>query len=201
MTDLAGRLLVATHNLGKQQEIAHLLRPYGVQVVGPDVFGLAVPEETETSFSGNALLKARAAATATGLVALADDSGLEVDALDGDPGVRTADWAETPKGRDFSFGMVRVHDALVRKGAPEPWSARFRCALALWWPDGKCDVFEGSVEGRVVWPPRGAQGHGYDPIFLPDGYSETFGEMDRWEKNRISHRGNAAQRLIDACFT
>lgn len=194
------RLLVATHNRGKLEEMEHLLAPFGVSVIGAADMNLPEPAETESSFVGNARIKAHAAAKATGLPALADDSGLEVAALGGAPGVHTADWAETGQGRDFVMAMRRVHDELLASGAPKPHRARFVCTLVLAWPDGHDEVFEGSVPGRIVWPMRGEHGHGYDPIFLPDGYDQTFGEMDRWEKNRISHRGRAVARLIDACL-
>lgn len=193
-------LVVATHNRGKLEEIAALLAPFSVAVTSNADHGLPEPEETEESFAGNAAIKARAAAMATGLPALADDSGLEVDALGGAPGVRTADWAETGSGRDFGVAMERVWRELVAAGAEEPWRARFRCALVLCWPDGHLEVFEGKVEGRIVWPGRGDQGHGYDPVFQPDGFDQTFGEMDRWEKNRMSHRGTAFAKLVAGCF-
>ncbi|WP_245964194.1 RdgB/HAM1 family non-canonical purine NTP pyrophosphatase [Roseovarius spongiae] len=193
-------LLVATHNTGKLEEIAHLLQPYGVRVIGAAARDLPVPEETETTFAGNARIKAHAAARATGLPALSDDSGLEIDALDGAPGVYTADWAETPNGRDFVMAMTKAHDLLLQSGKPEPWSARFCCTLVLAWPDGHDEVFPGVIEGRVTWPMRGDQGHGYDPIFLPDGYDTTFAEMDRWEKNRMSHRADAFAKLVKGCF-
>ena len=193
-------LVVATHNRGKLEEIAALLAPFGVAVTSNADHGLPEPEETEETFAGNAGIKARAAAMATGLPALADDSGLEVDGLDGQPGVRTADWAETGSGRDFGVAMERVWRELVARGAAEPWTARFRCALVLCWPDGHEEVFEGKVEGSIVWPGRGTQGHGYDPVFQPDGFDQTFGEMDRWEKNRMSHRGAAFAKLVAACF-
>jgi XTP/dITP diphosphohydrolase len=193
-------LLVATHNRGKLEEIATLLEPYGVTVVGAADKGLSEPEETETTFEGNARIKAHAAARATGLPALADDSGIEIDALDGAPGVFTANWAETETGRDFVMAMGKAHDSLVESGAERPWTARFRCTLVLAWPDGHDEVFPGKVEGQIVWPMRGNQGHGYDPIFMPDGYLETFGEMDRWEKNRISHRADAFAKLVSGCF-
>lgn len=193
-------LLVATHNAGKLEEIAALLEPYGVRVVGAAEKGLIEPEETETTFAGNARIKAHAAAKATGLPALSDDSGIEIDALDGQPGVHTADWAETGSGRDFIMAMTRAHDMLVARGAPEPWTARFCCTLVLAWPDGHDEVFPGTVEGRVVWPMRGDQGHGYDPIFQPDGYDLTFAEMDRWEKNRMSHRADAFAKFVKGCF-
>jgi XTP/dITP diphosphohydrolase len=193
-------LVVATHNRGKLEEIAALLAPFGVTVTSNADHGLPEPEETEETFGGNAAIKARAAARATGLPALADDSGLEVDALGGAPGVRTADWAETGSGRDFGVAMERVWRELVASGAPEPWAARFRCALVLCWPDGHEELFEGSAEGRIVWPGRGMQGHGYDPVFQPEGFAQTFGEMDRWEKNRMSHRGDAFAKLVAGCF-
>ena len=169
-------------------------------VVGAAELGLPEPEETETTFAGNARLKAHAAARASGLVALADDSGLAVDALGGAPGVFTADWATTAQGRDFAVGMTRVWRELEAIRAPEPRLARFRCTLALAWPDGEDHIFEGSVSGRLVWPGRGVQGHGFDPIFQPDGFDITFGEMDRWEKNRRSHRADAFARLVAAVF-
>jgi XTP/dITP diphosphohydrolase len=194
------RLLVATHNKGKLEEIADLLKPYGVSVVGAAEMNLPEPEETETTFVGNARIKAHAAAKATGLPALSDDSGIEIDALDGAPGVYTADWAETPNGRDFVMAMERAHRELEAKNAPHPRTARFCCTLVLAWPDGHDEVFPGVMPGQVVWPMRGDQGHGYDPIFQPDGYDITFGEMDRWEKNRISHRADAFRKLVEGCF-
>ena len=189
------KLLVATHNSGKLEEIADLLGDFGISVCGANEMNLAEPEETGTTFVENARIKAHAATKATGLPALADDSGIEIDALDGAPGVHTADWAETPNGRDFILAMTRVHDELVSRGAPQPWTARFCCTFVLAWPDGHDEVFEGRMEGQIVWPMRGQQGHGFDPIFQPKGYDQTFGEMDRWEKNRISHRADAFRKL------
>jgi XTP/dITP diphosphohydrolase len=193
-------LLVATHNAGKLDEIRALLAPYPVAVTSAAELGLHEPAETETTFVGNARVKAHAAAKATGQPALADDSGIEVDALDGAPGIYTADWAETPFGRDFRKAMERVHRKLEKIEAPEPRTARFRCTLVLAWPDGHDEVFEGVIEGRCVWPMRGAEGHGYDPIFQPDGHDRTLGEMHPDEKNRISHRADAFAKLIAACF-
>lgn len=193
-------LLVATHNAGKLEEIANLLAPHRVQVIGADEKGLAEPEETETTFVGNARIKAHAAARATGMPALSDDSGIEIDALGGQPGVYTANWAETETGRDFGAAMKKTRDMLLDSGAPEPWTARFCCTLVLAWPDGHDEVFPGTVRGRIVWPMRGENGHGYDPIFQPDGYGITFGEMDRWEKNRISHRADAFRQFVKGCF-
>ena len=189
-------LLVATHNAGKLEEIADLIGDHGIKVIGAAERGLPEPEETGTTFVENARIKAHAAATATGLPALADDSGIAIDALDGAPGVYTADWAETPSGRDFVMAMTRAHDELESRSAPHPRKAAFCCTFVLAWPDGHDEVFEGRMTGQIVWPMRGDQGHGYDPIFQPDGYSETFGEMNRWEKNRISHRADAFRKLV-----
>ena len=194
------RLVLASHNAGKLEEIGRLLEPYGVDVISAGALRLPEPAETEDSFIGNARIKAHAAARATGLPALADDSGIEVEGLGGAPGVYTADWAETPTGRDFGLAMRRTWEALERVRAPYPRRARFCCTLVLAWPDGKDDVFQGVVDGQVVWPLRGTEGHGYDPMFQPDGYDVTFGEMDRWEKNRISHRADAFRKLVEAWF-
>ncbi|MER3355762.1 MAG: non-canonical purine NTP pyrophosphatase, partial [Hoeflea sp. D1-CHI-28] len=158
------------------------------------------PEETETNFVGIARIKAHSAAKATGLPALSDDSGIEIDALGGMPGVWTADWAETETGRDFVVAMNRAHDELLKSGAPQPWTARFCCTLVLAWPDGHDEVFPGTVDGHVVWPMRGDMGHGYDPVFQPNGYDRTFGEMDGNEKNRMSHRADAFAKLVQGCF-
>ncbi|HBM59946.1 RdgB/HAM1 family non-canonical purine NTP pyrophosphatase [Salipiger marinus] len=193
-------LLVATHNAGKLEEITDLLQPYGIEVVGAKQMNLPEPEETGTTFVENARLKAHAAAQATGLPALSDDSGIAIDALDGAPGVYTADWAETGSGRDFVMAMQKAHQALLDSGAAEPWTARFCCTLVLAWPDGHDEVFPGVMEGRVVWPMRGDQGHGYDPIFQPDGHDVTFAEMERFAKNRISHRADAFTKLVQGCF-
>ena len=193
-------LLVATHNAGKLEEIATLLKPYGVSVIGAAEKGLVEPDETGTTFVENARIKAHAAAKATGMPALSDDSGIEIAALDGAPGVYTADWAETGAGRDFVMAMTKAHDWLIAKSAPQPWRARFCCTLVLAWPDGHDEVFPGTVEGRIVWPMRGLNGHGYDPIFQPDGHEITFAEMDRWAKNEISHRADAFRQLVTRCF-
>lgn len=191
-------LLVATHNKGKLEEMEALLAPFGIRVTGAADHDLPEPEETGTTFVENARIKAHAAAKATGLPALSDDSGIEIDALNGAPGVYTADWAETPEGRDFVMAMRKTHDLLEAQGAPHPRTARFCCTLVLAWPDGHDEVFPGVMEGQVVWPMRGEQGHGYDPIFQPAGYDITFGEMDRWEKNKISHRARAVEQLKQA---
>ena len=195
------RLVLASHNAGKLEEIERLLQPFGVDVVSVAALGLPEPAETEDSFIGNARIKAHAAARASGMPALADDSGIEVAALGGAPGVYTADWAETPQGRDFDMAMRRTWDAVEAAQASAPRLARFCCTLALAWPDGEDVIFQGFVDGQLVWPPRGTQGHGYDPMFQPDGHSITFGEMDRWEKNQISHRANAFRQLVAGCFT
>jgi XTP/dITP diphosphohydrolase len=195
-----GKLVVATHNAGKAAEIAALLAPFGVTILSAAALGLTEPEETEATFAGNARIKAHAAAQATGLPALADDSGISVDALGGAPGVHTADWAETPDGRDFGKAMMRTWAALEAVSAPHPRRAQFRCTLVLAWPDGHDEVFEGQVAGVVVWPMRGDQGHGYDPVFQPDGHAVTFGEMDQGQKNRISHRADAFRKLTEGCF-
>lgn len=194
------KLLVATHNKGKLEEIADLLTPYGVSCIGAAEMDLPEPEETGTTFVENARIKAHAAAQATGLPALSDDSGIEIDALGGAPGVYTADWAETETGRDFVMAMERSYRELIKSGVAEPWTARFCCTLVLAWPDGEDLVFPGVMEGKVVWPMRGEQGHGYDPIFQPTGYDVTFGEMDRWEKNKISHRADAFAKFVAGCF-
>ena len=188
-------LLVATNNQAKLEEISELLTDFGIRVIGAKQMGLLEPEETGTTFVENARIKAHAAVASTGLPALADDSGIEIDALGGAPGVYTADWAETPKGRDFIMAMTRAHDALQKSGALKPRIARFCCTFVLAWPDGHDEVFEGCVEGQFVWPMRGEQGHGYDPVFQPDGYNLTFGEMGRQLKNRISHRAAAFRKL------
>lgn len=193
-----GRLVIASHNAGKVREIGDLLGPYGLQTVSAADLGLAVPEETEDSFAGNARIKAHAAAEASGLPALSDDSGLCVDALDGAPGVHTADWAETPAGRDFGIAMARVQDLLDARGAPEPRRAAFVCTLCIAWPDGADALYEGRVEGRLVWPPRGELGFGYDPVFVPEGEHLTFGEMAPAEKHKMSHRARAFAKLVEA---
>ena len=193
-------LVVATHNHGKLEEITDLLAPFNVAVKGAKELNLTEPEETETTFVGNARTKAHAAARATGLPALSDDSGITIDSLGGAPGVYTADWAETPNGRDFVMAMKKTHGALEAANAPFPRRAQFRCTLVLAWPDGHDEVFEGVMPGVIVWPMRGDQGHGYDPIFQPDGYDITFGEMDRWEKNKISHRADAFKKFVAGCF-
>lgn len=195
------RLLVATHNRGKLEEIAKLLEGFGISVVSAGDLGLPEPAETEDSFIGNARIKAHTAAQATGLPSLSDDSGITIDALDGAPGVYTADWAETPTGRDFVMAMTKTWDRLEVIAAPAPRLAQFRCTLVLAWPDGHDEVFEGVMAGQIVWPMRGDQGHGYDPIFQPLGGDLTFGEMDRWQKNQISHRADAFRKLVEGCFT
>lgn len=192
---LERKLLVATHNAGKLEEMRALFAPHGIEVVGAAGMGLDEPAETETSFVGNARIKAQAAMAATGLPVLADDSGITVDGLDGAPGVHTADWAATPDGRDFMQAMQRTWDELEARGVPEPRTAQFRATLLMLWPDGHEEVFEGVAPGRLVWPPRGQLGHGYDPIFLPQGHDRTYAEMTAEEKNAISHRAEAFRKL------
>lgn len=190
-----GALVVASHNPGKVREIDDLLRPYGIATKGAAALGLPEPEETGATFVANAELKARAAARAAGLPALADDSGLAVAALDGAPGIYSARWAGPDK--DFALAMRKVEDALA--GKPDR-AAEFVAALALAWPDGHCESFEGRVSGALVWPPRGTRGFGYDPMFRPDGLALTFGEMDPDAKHAISHRARAFAKLTEACF-
>ena len=193
-------LVIASHNSGKIREIRDLLKPFGVGVRSSADFGLSEPDETEETFAGNARIKAHYSASETRLPALADDSGMEVDALDGAPGVHTADWAETPDGRDFVQAMTRTWTMLEERRAPRPRTARFRCTLCLAWPDGHDEIFEGKAEGRVVWPMRGTRGFGYDPMFLPNGESETFGEMDPARKHSMSHRADAFAKLVSGCL-
>ncbi len=190
-----GRLVIASHNKGKVKEINELVSPFGIEAVSAGDLGLSDPEETEKTFAGNAALKARAAAEASNLPALADDSGLLVDALGGAPGIYSARWAGEP--RDFGLAMEKVREALDEIGA-EDFSARFVCALCVAWPDGQEEVFEGQVRGTLVFPPRGDKGFGYDPIFLPDRYDMTFGEMDPEDKHAISHRADAFRKLTKA---
>jgi len=194
------RLVVASHNAGKVRDIGDLMRPFGVATVSAAELDLPEPEETETSFEGNARLKAHAAARASGLPALADDSGLAVEALGGEPGIYSARWAETPAGRDFGHAMLTVWDKLEALGAPEPRRAAFICALTLAWPDGHDEIFLGRCEGRLVWPPRGLKGFGYDPIFVAEGEEITFGEMDPETKHSMSHRADAFLQLVATCF-
>jgi XTP/dITP diphosphohydrolase len=192
------RIVIATHNKGKLREVAALLTPYGIETVSAGELGLPEPEETEESFLGNAAIKARAAARASGLPALADDSGFSVAALAGAPGVRTADWAMQPDGsRDYADAMRKVMEAAQEFEDRTAW---FSCALVLAWPDGHLEGFEGRAMGQWTWPPRGAHGFGYDPMFLPDRREETFGEMDPAEKHRISHRAAAFRLLSAACL-
>ena len=195
MPRLSGRLVVASHNSGKVREIAALLAPLGVEAVSAVSLGLPEPEETETTFAGNAALKAHAAAEASGLPALADDSGLEVAALGGAPGVYSARWAG--ENRDFAIAMARVRDEMQARKATDR-SARFVCVLALATPGGRVDVFEGEARGQIVWPPRGDKGFGYDPIFEPEGHTRTFGEMSHEEKLPLTHRAHAFEKLIAA---
>ncbi len=188
------KLLIATHNQGKVDEFRHMLNTAGIEVTSNIDFNLPEPEETEDNFIGNALIKARAAMKATGLPALADDSGISIDALDGAPGVYTADWAETSTGRDFKMAMETVNEKIG--GIKGSETAYFTSVLALAFPDGREEIFEGRVDGKLCWPMRGENGHGYDPIFVPEGHSESFAEMDPIYKNIISHRSKSVQKFL-----
>ncbi len=207
---LSGKVVIATHNAGKLREMQELLAPFGIEAVSAGALGLPVPEETGHMFAENAGIKAHAAAKATGLPAISDDSGLCVEALDGAPGIFTADWAGP--NRDYPGAMARVDRELRTRGAttPDERRAHFVSALVVAWPDGHGELFEGRVFGYVVWPPRGAQGFGYDPLFQPDGHSRTFGEMSAEEKHGIdwssaepkalSHRARAFAKLAQGCL-
>lgn len=192
-----GKLVVASHNPGKVREIAELLAPLGVETVSAADLGLGEPDETGETFRENAELKALAAAKAAKLPALADDSGLCVEALGGAPGVYSARWAGPTK--DFAFAMEKLRRGMLEAG-PVDTNAWFICGLALAWPDGDVEYFEGRVDGDLVWPPRGEKGFGYDPVFVPHGYETTFGEMEPQAKHDISHRAHAFRQLVDACF-
>lgn len=194
------RIVIATHNKGKLEEFRQLFLPHGVDVVSAGELGLAEPEETENSFIGNARIKARAAMQATGLVTLSDDSGLCVDALNGDPGVYTADWAGPE--RDWVMAMRTVEEKLQATGATttEKRKASFNCTLCVLWPDGTERIYVGVAPGHMMWPPRGARGHGYDPVFVPDGESISFGEMSHAKKNSLSHRARALEQLLKDLF-
>lgn len=202
MSQLGGQsLVIATHNAGKLKEIAALLAPYGIECLSAGSLGLAEPEETGTTFVENALIKARAAAEAAQLPALADDSGLSVTALGGRPGVYTADWAERQRfegepGRDWYMAMGKVEGLLAAQGPEVDRHAWFSCVLAIAWPDGESAVYEGRVDGTLTWPPRGELGFGYDPVFVPQGRDQTFAEIDPAEKHRISHRADAFAKLV-----
>tara|TARA_R110000787_G_scaffold63679_11_gene144264 strand:+ start:371122 stop:371730 length:609 start_codon:yes stop_codon:yes gene_type:complete len=189
------KLVIASHNAGKVREIGALLEPFNVEVVSAGTLGLDEPEETGETFVDNALLKAHAAAKASGLPALADDSGLSVWALSGAPGIYSARWAGPDK--DFNVAMNKVEELM--RGA-EDRTAAFICALALAWPDGHADVFEGSVSGEITWPPRGDKGFGYDPIFVAEGETQTFAEIEPARKHVMSHRADAFNQLVAACF-
>lgn len=194
------RLVLASHNKGKLVEIAELLKPFGKSVVSAGDLGFAEPAETEDSFEGNARIKAHFAAKSSGLPALSDDSGLQVFALDNAPGVYSADWAETPDGRDFNLAMNKVWTQLEKSQSSAPYKARFICVLCIAWPDGHDEIFYGTVNGSIVWPMRGNSGFGYDPIFKPVGKTQTFGEIDPAEKHAISHRADAFAKLTAACL-
>nr|WP_137678435.1 RdgB/HAM1 family non-canonical purine NTP pyrophosphatase [Parerythrobacter lutipelagi] len=196
-----GSLVIATHNSGKLKEIGALLDPYGLKCISAGSLGLPEPAETGKTFVENALIKARAAAEASGIVALADDSGLSVDALGGRPGVYTADWAERQwfegdAGRDWYMAMGKVEGMLQQLGPDIDRSAAFHCVLAIAWPDGEYAAYEGKCPGSLTWPPRGTLGFGYDPVFVPQGREQTFAEIDPEEKHAISHRADAFAKLV-----
>ena len=204
---ITGRLVIATHNPGKLAEMRDLLAIYGIEAVSAGELGLPEPEETETTFRANARIKAEAAAKASGVASFADDSGLAVDALDGEPGIYSARWAGPDK--DFRFAMNEVQTRLMQKGAkaPERRRAQFVSALCVAWPDGHVEEFEAKVHGTLVWPPRGDKGFGYDPMFLPEGHTQTFGEMTSEDKHGLpprgrglSHRARAFLKLAEACL-
>ncbi len=195
------KLVVATHNRGKAGEIRTMLSPYGVEIVSAGELGLPAPDETGSTFEENAAIKALAATRASGLPVLADDSGLSVHALDDQPGLYTADW-EGPT-RDAMVGMRRIQDELAARGVPQTdadRTATFHCVLVLAWPDEHLELFHGTLDGSIVWPPRGTGGHGYDPCFQPKGDTRTTAEMSDAEKNAISHRGRAFRMMVEACF-
>jgi XTP/dITP diphosphohydrolase len=209
MHNLNGKIVVASHNEGKLREIADLIAPFGLEARSAAQLGLPEPDETGTTFEENAYIKAHAAAVATNLPALSDDSGMCADALGGQPGVYTADWAETPEGtRDFRIAMQKVEDLLrdIRAVDPRDRAARFVAVICLAWPDGYAEYYRGEVAGTLVWPPRGEIGFGYDPVFRPDGYDKTFGEMTAEEKHgwkpgaadALSHRARAFQKFARA---
>ncbi len=202
---LPGRLVIASHNQGKVREIRDLLAPFGIEPVSAGELGLPEPKETGTTFAENALIKAQASAEASGLPALSDDSGLEVLALGGRPGVYPAAWAERhwfegEPGRDWYMAMGKVEGLLAEQGPDVDRSAAFVCTLALAWPDGHSEIFEGRVSGSLTWPPRGTLGFGYDPVFVPTNGTQTFAEIDPAEKHAISHRADAFQKLVAALF-
>lgn len=196
-----GKLVIASHNKGKLREIAELLAPFGIETVAAGDLGVPEPEETGTTFIANAELKARFSADLTGLPALADDSGLCVEALGGEPGIFSARWAELADGsRDFDEGMRRVHARLEEQGPEAGRDAHFICALSIAWPDGHVESFEGRVDGLLIWPPRGTQGFGYDAMFQPLGHAISFGEMEPAAKHAMSHRADAFAKLVAAVF-
>lgn len=188
------QIVLASHNKGKLKEIGHLLKPFGISVISASDLGLNEPEETENTYAGNARIKAHFAAKASGKPALSDDSGFSVEILDGAPGVYSADWAETSNGRNFLMAMSKVWDKIQH--AEKPCKAKFCCTLCLAWPDGHDELFEGSINGEIAWPPRGNNGFGYDPMFIAEGMHQTFGEMLPTDKHLISHRADAFKKLI-----
>ena len=194
-------LVLATHNFGKIEEFKHLFGKVDFNITDIGKYSGETPEETGGSFWENSLIKAREATKLTGLVSLADDSGLCVDILNGAPGIYSADWAINSDGsRDFKFATNKLVREIKKTNFVGPCTGYFICSLILYWPDNHFEKFEGKIYGEIIWPGKGERGHGYDPVFLPNGYEETFGQMDRWKKNRISHRGLAVNKLLVSCF-
>ena len=195
------KIVLASHNKGKLKEISELFNPFKIQTLPISHFSDNEPKETKDTFTGNARIKAHYAAKHSNLLSLSDDSGIMIDALNGAPGVYTADWAETKNGRDFNRAMTKVWNILDSIKAPKPIKAKFVCVLCLAWPDGHDETFEGTISGKISWPMRGKNGFGFDPIFIPDGYKITFAEMEPETKHQINHRFNAFRKLIDACLS
>lgn len=191
------QLVIASHNLGKIEEITELITPLGITVRNSVELQLPEPIEDGLTFIENATIKAISASNNSGLPALADDSGLSINALSGAPGIYSARWAQTANGRDFNFAMERIHNELIKH---DDLTAQFTCALALSWPDGHIETFEGILNGKIIWPPRGTKGFGYDPIFQKLGESRTFGEIEPMEKQKISHRAIAFNKMLKSCF-
>ena len=194
-------LVLATHNFGKIEEFKHLFGDANFNIMDIGQHSWNPPEENGLSFWENSFIKAKEATKLTGLVSLADDSGLCVDVLNGNPGIYSADWAITSDGsRNFNFAINKLVKEIEKVSFVRPCTAYFICSLILYWPDDHFEKFEGKIYGEIIWPGKGKKGHGYDPVFLPNGYTETFGQMDRWKKNKISHRGLAMDKLLKACF-
>jgi len=195
------KIVLASHNKGKLREISEFFEPFKIQTIPISSYTDKEPKETEDTFIGNAKIKAHYAAKTSKLLCLSDDSGIIIDALNGAPGVYTADWAETKNGRDFDYAMTKVWNLLENIKAPKPRKATFVCVLCLAWPDGHDEIFKGTISGQITWPMKGQNGFGFDPIFMPDGFEITFGEMDPDKKHKINHRFDAFRKLIDGCLS